>query len=67
MTCRICTANDEDALVEQMAEAMWMTQSSTNPDDEWRPWEPAGPYWQRIMRQFAAASLGVLRRDFAVQ
>ncbi|MGF7156461.1 hypothetical protein [Novosphingobium gossypii] len=65
MTCRICTANDEEALIEQMAEAMWMTQSSTDPDDEWQPRERAGPYWHRIMRQFAAASLGVLRRDFA--
>lgn len=42
MTCRICTANDEEALVEQMAEAMWQTQSSTNPDDEWRPWGRPG-------------------------
>lgn len=65
MTCRICTANDEEALIEQVAEAMWLTQSSTDPDDEWRPWGQAGPYWQRIMREFATASLRVLRRDFA--
>lgn len=63
--CRICSANDEAALVEQMAEAMWLTQESTTLDDEWRPWERAGPYWQRVMREFAFASLKVLRKDFA--
>lgn len=65
MTCRICTANDEEALVEQMAEAMWSTQESTDTHTDWSPWEDAGPYWQRIMRDYARASLGVLRRDFA--
>lgn len=62
--CRICTANDEAALVEKMAEAMWLTQESSTLDDEWRPWEHAGPYWQRVMRDYAAASFKVLRRDF---
>lgn len=63
--CRICTTNDEDALVEGMAEAMWLTQASSDKNNEWRPWDKAGPYWQRIMRDFARASLGVLRQDFA--
>jgi hypothetical protein len=60
--CRICTANDREALVEDMAKAMWDTQSSTNPDDEWRPWDRAGPYWQRVMRQYAAACLEAIER-----
>ena len=63
--CRICSANDEAALVEDMAGAMWLTQECSSLDDEWRPWAQAGPYWQRVMREFAAASLKVLRRDFA--
>lgn len=65
MTCRICSANDRDALIEDMARAMWDTQASTNTDDEWRPWERAGPYWQRIMRQFADASERALRSKVA--
>lgn len=65
--CRICSANDEAALVEQMAEAMWLTQETRDPDNEWRPWDQAGPYWQRVMREFAVGSLKVLRRDFAGQ
>lgn len=63
--CRICSANDETALVEQMAEAMWLTQETRDPDNEWQPWDQAGPYWQRVMREFAAASLNVLRGNFA--
>ncbi|EJL33744.1 hypothetical protein [Novosphingobium sp. AP12] len=31
---RICTANDEEGLVEEMADAMWLTQSSSNKDDD---------------------------------
>jgi len=65
MTCRICTANDEEALIAQMAEAMWLTQETRDPDNEWRPWDHAGPYWQRVMLDYARASLKVLRRDFA--
>ena len=64
MTCRICTANDEEALIEQMAEAMWLTQETRDPDNEWRPWDQAGPYWQRGMLDYARASLKVIRRDF---
>jgi len=61
--CRICSANDEDALIEDVARAMWDTQKSSNPDDEWRPWERAGPYWQNIMLQFAAATMKTLRAE----
>lgn len=63
--CRICTANDEEALIEKMAEAMWSTQESTDSHTDWSPWAEAGPYWQRIMLDYARASLKVLRRDFA--
>lgn len=55
--CRICSSNDREQLVDDMAKAIWLTQESANPDNEWRPWENAGPYWQNIMRQFAEASL----------
>lgn len=61
--CRICSANDQTTLVEDVARAMWDTQRSSNPDDEWRPWEQAGPYWQQAMRQFAEATIATLRRE----
>lgn len=58
--CRICSANDRQQLIEDMAREMWLTQESSDKGDEWRPWENAGPYWQTIMRQFAAATLRVI-------
>lgn len=62
--CRICTANDEAELIEQMAEAMWSTQESTDTHTDYSPWAEAGPFWQGLMRGYAAASLRVLRRNF---
>lgn len=59
--CRICSANDEKALIEDIARAMWETQISSNPDDEWREWERTHSYWRDRMMQFAAASLKALR------
>jgi len=58
--CRICTANDRAALVEDVARAMWDTQKSTSPVDEWRPWDQAGPYWHTMMRRFAEATVAAL-------
>lgn len=63
--CRICTANGEAALVEELAEAMWLTQETRDPDNEWRPGDQAGPQWQRVMLDYARVSLQVIRRDFA--
>ncbi|MBB4859603.1 hypothetical protein HNO88_002932 [Novosphingobium chloroacetimidivorans] len=63
--CRICTSNDIEALVEEVAEAMWLTQETADPANEWRPWEKAGPYWQRIMREYANATVKVLSAEHA--
>lgn len=60
--CRICTANDEGALVEGVAQAMWNTFESRDPVTEWRPWERAGEFWQGKMRDFAAATIVALRK-----
>ncbi|WP_121119096.1 hypothetical protein [Croceibacterium ferulae] len=65
--CRICSANDEEALVEDVARSMWDTQRSSDPDDAWRPWDQAGPYWQRVMLQFAKATVKMLRTEHYVQ
>jgi hypothetical protein len=61
--CRICSANDREQLIEDMAREMWNTQKATDPADEWRPSEKAGLYWQTIMRQFAEATLGAITRE----
>ena len=58
--CRICSANDREQLIEDMARSMWDTQKRSDPADEWQPWEQAGLYWQTIMRQFAEATLGAI-------
>lgn len=65
MTCRICTANDEEALIEQMAAAMWQTYETSDTHTEWDPWERATPYWRNIMLNHARASLQVLRQAAA--
>lgn len=41
---------------------MWNTHETSNPDNEWRPWEQAGSYWQHHMRLFAEATISTLRR-----
>ena len=53
--CRICSANDRERLIEDMAREMWNTQKSTDPADEWQPWEKAGLYWQTITREHGEA------------
>ena len=61
--CRICSANDREQLIEDMAREMWDTHKSADKADEWRPWEKAGLYWQTIMRQFAEATLKALTHE----
>ena len=53
----MCSANDREQLIEDMAREMWETQKASDPAGEWQPWEKAGPYWQTMMLQFADASL----------
>jgi hypothetical protein len=57
--CRICTANDPEALVERLAANLWETQRHGTLDD--RTWDEAGSYWQRIFRAFAEAAIETLR------
>lgn len=59
--CRICSANDEQALIEDMARAMWETQRSSDPHGEWRDWDQTHSYWRDRMMEFAAASLQAIR------
>jgi hypothetical protein len=57
--CRLCTTNDHDALIEQLAADLW----ERHRDREiLGPWESAGAYWQRAMREFAEGAVALLRQ-----
>ena len=56
--CRLCTANDEAALIEEVAAALWQSR------DE-RAWADAGPSWQRVFRELAETAVHALRHDAA--
>jgi hypothetical protein len=61
--CRICTANDPEALVEGLAADLWETQRHGTLED--RDWDRAGEYWQRIFRAFAETAIRTLRPEAA--
>lgn len=63
MPCRVCTSNDHDALIEQLAEEIWNTRRSEDPADEWELWERALPYWQITFRDHARGVLKVALRS----
>ena len=55
--CRLCTTNDRDGLVEQLAAEMW----DRHRDRELMgSWEEASEHWHRTMRDFARATLDML-------
>lgn len=49
--CRICTSNDEDALVDHIAGAIWESRRHGSLDDQ--PWAAVHPYWRKIMCEMA--------------
>lgn len=57
--CRLCTANDVDAVIEHVAERLWESRRHGTLDD-W-PWAEAGGYWQTIFRDFATTAVTSLR------
>lgn len=60
MPCRIRTANDEEALVDAIAEAVWESFASRDPADH-RPWAEAGDQWHEAYRRHARAMITVAR------
>ena len=48
MACRLCSANDRDALVEQLAERMWNHEKDALPGEV--PWDRAGDYDAALRR-----------------
>lgn len=63
--CRICTANDRQALILDMAIAMWDTQTNGDTHTDYEPWPEASPFWQQRMLEFAEASLKAIERKVA--
>lgn len=52
--CRLCTANDRDALIEQLAAELWQTRDG-------QPWVEVSDQWQHVFRQFPTAAIATLR------
>lgn len=57
--CRLCTANDPDALIEHLAEQLWESRRHGTLDDV--GWDRAGGYWQRIYRELATSFVEAAR------
>jgi hypothetical protein len=56
--CRLCTTNDEDGLVDELAEALWEACRQIELDP---PWAGAPPYWQHLMRVQARTSVNLMQ------
>lgn len=54
MACRICTTNDREALVEELAAEFWRDAVDA------RTWAEAGTYWQPIYRRFAERAVTLM-------
>jgi hypothetical protein len=57
--CRLCTTNDRDGLVEELAERLWESCRQLDMDP---PWKDAPPFWQHAMRVHAITAVNTLER-----
>lgn len=57
--CRLCTANDREGMIEEVAAKLWEHRRHGTLDD--RPWQEAGPMWQSVFREFAGTAVNVIR------
>ena len=57
--CRLCSANDREAVVEQLAADLWESRRLGTLDD-W-PWDQTSEYWKRTFRAFAETAVDSLR------
>ncbi|UAK25887.1 hypothetical protein [Sphingomonas nostoxanthinifaciens] len=53
--CRLCTANDREAVIEKLAADMWCSRIDI-------PWDEAGIMWQKAFRQMAEAAVRSLQQ-----
>ena len=56
--CRLCAANDLDALIEELAGELWESRRHGTLDD--CAWNDAGDMWQSTFRDFAQTVVEVL-------
>ncbi len=52
--CRLCTSNDDDAVIEHLAEKLWHSRIAHI--EAPIPWEDAGATWQAAFREMAVAA-----------
>ena len=52
--CRLCTSNDDDAVIEHLAEKLWDSRVERL-EGPWA-WEDAGATWQAAFREMAVAA-----------
>ncbi|KQO51154.1 hypothetical protein [Sphingomonas sp. Leaf257] len=52
--CLLCTSNDEQAVLEHLAEKLW--DSRMGEFEIATPWADAGPYWQAKFREMAVSA-----------
>jgi hypothetical protein len=52
--CRLCTSNDEDAVIEHVA--AYMGESRMERVEDRTPWAEAGATWQTAFREMAVAA-----------
>ncbi|MBM3928915.1 MAG: hypothetical protein FJ335_10715 [Sphingomonadales bacterium] len=57
--CRLCTANDLDGLVEEIAEQIWESHRDAVLQDP--PWAEASVSWQTTIRGYAQSMVDILR------
>ena len=57
--CRLCTSNDEDAVIEHVAAYMWESRME-RVEDRTR-WEDAGATWKTAFREMAVAATQAFR------
>jgi len=57
--CRLCGANDVEAVIEKLAEDLWESRRHGSMED--LPWDAAGPYWQDTFRELAASAVESLK------
>ena len=58
--CRLCTSNDNGALIEHVAAYMWGSRMGGMEDGT--PWADAGATWQAAFREMAEAARQALER-----
>lgn len=57
--CRLCTSNDDDALIEHLAEYTWNARVERMAEDV--PWSEAGATWQALFREYAVSVVQALK------